>query len=262
MYKEGFVEETDVKQLQISVNELENNIRSLETQIQITMRLLKLQMGLELDHPIHLTEKLSDLLLSDMDIQSRMEQSFDPHENIGLQTLITREQLAGLSLKKEKTTFLPTLSAFASIQRDAQRDKFNIFDTNEKWYPTTVVGVQLSWPLFNGSAKIIKIQKAQIELKKARLQREKAESGLRLEFEQARNKLDEANDQYKNAIRNRDLAKDVYETNLEKFKEGIATSLELTQVHNQYLKAESGYLQAVSNLLTARTQLDKILETL
>jgi outer membrane protein TolC len=261
MYKQGFTEKTDVKQLQISVNELENNIRALDEQIEISYQLLKLQMGLPLDEQIALKDDL-DSFIEDTNYREQLQRPFDPYNNINLKAMQTQEHLRRLSLKKEKTTFLPTIAAFATWQRDAQRDEFNLFDKDETWYPTTVVGVQLSWPIFNGSAKFHKIQRARVELRRARIMKDKVEQGLTLEYKSAHSELSTALDRYKTAEMNRDLARDVYEITLEKYREGMSTSLDLTQTHNQYLNSEGKYLQTISDLLSAETKLEKILQTL
>ena len=259
MNKEGFTEKTDVKQIQISVNDIENNLRALEQQIEVTLQLLKLQMGIDLDAPIALADDL-EVFLTDPEDANRTQIKFDPYTNINMQAMLTQERLRELNLRKEKTTFLPTIVGFASWKQDAQRDKFNIFDPDETWYPTTVVGVQFSWPIFSGSAKFQRVQKAQVELKQARLQKESVEQGLQLQYKQARAAFESARDRFDNSMTNRDLAHEVYEITLEKYREGLVSSLELTQAHNQYLSGEGQYLQAVSDLLQARTSLDKIFE--
>jgi len=261
MHKEGFIEKTDVKQIQISVNEIENNLRFLQQQIKVTLQLLKLQMGLDLEAPISLSDDLQ-VFLADPQDAVRTELRFDPYKTINMKAMLTQERLRELNLRKEKTTFLPTIAAFATWQRDAQRDKFDIFDFDKTWYPTTVVGVQLSWPIFNGSAKYQRWQKARVELMQARTQKEKVEQGLRLQHKQARAAFESSRDRYQNSLTNRDLAREVYEISLEKYREGLISSLELTQAHNQYLNSEGQYLQAISDLLQARTNLDKIFETI
>ena len=259
MNKEGFTEKTDVKQIQISVNDIENNLRALEQQIEVTLQLLKLQMGLDLEAPIALTDDLQ-AFLTDPEDANRTQIRFDPYTNINMQAMLTQERLRELNLRKEKTTFLPTIVGFASWQRDAQRDKFNIFDPSETWYPTTVVGVQFSWPIFSGSTKFQRVQKAQVELKQARLQKENVEQGLQLQYKQARAAFESARDRFENSTTNRELAHEVYEITLEKYREGLVSSLELTQAHNQYLSSEGQYLRSVSDLLQARASLDKIFE--
>ena len=53
----------------------------------------------------------------------------------------------------------------------------------------------------------------------------------------------------------------MYDINLEKYKEGLITSLDLIQSYNQYLQSESDYMMATSELLNAQNKLDKLLET-
>jgi outer membrane protein TolC len=259
--KEGFNEESDVKQIQISVNALENGLRSIEQQIEVSYKLLKFQMGLPIDDDIALSDDLTGIL-KNLDIKTPLALEFKVEENIGFRAMNTQAKLADLSLKNEITTFYPTFAAFVSFQRDAQRDKFDIFDWNKKWYPTSVIGVQMSWPIFSGSSKIFKVQKAKIELSQAETELDKVRDGLKLQYRQAHSALATARDRYNNARDNRDLALEVYDVNIQKYREGLISSLELTQAQNQYLNAEQDYLQNVSDALTAYTQLRKILEIL
>ena len=258
MYKEGFVESTDEKQLRISVTELENGIRSLDQQLVVAYKLLKIQMGIDLQEDISLNDNLA-VTLSALGIQERLQNEFDLYGNVNYRSLITQERLADLTLKNEWTTFLPTVVGFASMQRNAQRDKFNIFDWNAKWYPTTAIGINLSWPIFSGGTKIFRIQKARIELKQAQIQKEKTAQGLVLEFERIQSQLKTSFDNFQSAESNKQLASEIYNVTLEKFREGIVSSLDLAQSHNQYLKAESDYLQSISDLLNARISMDKLL---
>ena len=88
------------------------------------------------------------------------------------------------------------------------------------------------------------------------------QDGLRLAHSQARSALEAARDKYTNAQDNRDLALEIYDINQQKYREGLISSLELTQAQNQYLNAEQTYLQNLADALKAYTELRKILQTL
>jgi len=124
------------------------------------------------------------------------------------------------------------------------------------------VGVKLTWPIFSGSGNIHRLQKAKYEYQQSSLQREQVENSLQVGYQQARSALIAARDQFKNAQANRDLAQEAYDVTQEKFREGLVSSLELTQAHNQYLNSERNYLQSVTDMLNAHTNLEKLLETL
>jgi len=57
------------------------------------------------------------------------------------------------------------------------------------------------------------------------------------------------------------LSEKIYNKNIIKFKEGVASSLELTQSQSQYLTSESNYYNSVISLLQAKAKMDRILAT-
>ncbi|MEJ2637828.1 MAG: TolC family protein, partial [Calditrichia bacterium] len=158
-FKEGFVEETDVKQLQISVTQLQNTVNTIRQQIEVTYKLLKFQMGIDLSREIRLTDNLESIL-SQVDVPSLLSRQFNLQDNIGYRLASTQLSLARANLKNEKMQFLPVIAGFANYQQNAQRDKFDLFDFDKKWYPTTVIGLSINVPLFSSGARLFRVQQA------------------------------------------------------------------------------------------------------
>ena len=257
-FKEGFVEETDVKQLQISVTQLKNTINTVKRQIDVTYKLLKFQIGIDLDKEITLTEKL-DEIVDKVNVPDLISREFVLQDNINYRLMTTQLNLARMNLQNEKG-FLPVISGFASYQRNAQRNAFNFFDKDKDWYKTTIVGVNVGLPLFTSGSRLYRAQQAQIAIRQAEINRIKAQQGLLLQYDQSKTNLIANLENYKNANNNVGLAKEVYDITLEKYHEGVSTSMELIQAHNQYLTAQSGYITAKSELLNAKSKLDKLLD--
>ena len=44
-----------------------------------------------------------------------------------------------------------------------------------------------------------------------------------------------------------------------KYKEGISSSMDVIQAHNQYLTAQGDYIRALMELLNAKNALDKLM---
>ena len=55
------------------------------------------------------------------------------------------------------------------------------------------------------------------------------------------------------------ITKSIRDKTLIKYKEGISSSLEVTQTQNQYPNSETDYLSAMLELLNAKSRLDKVL---
>jgi len=115
MFESGFAEETDVNQLQINISTLNNLNKSAERQIKVVKEMLKFQMNIPLGNPIELSDKL-ELLLSQLNISQILETPFNEENHIEFKIANTQENIQKLSVKREKSTFLPSVSAFYNHQ--------------------------------------------------------------------------------------------------------------------------------------------------
>jgi outer membrane protein TolC len=190
-----------------------------------------------------------------------LETEFKLFNHIDYRMLDTREKSLKLLLKKEKADYLPTISAFFSHSRMAMRDSFNFF-SKEKWFPSSMVGLNINIPIYSSGMRGARVAQAKLELQKAINLKKQVEDGLQLELLQSRSAFSDALEKNQGSQQNVDLAKKIYEKTLVKYGSGTASSLELTQAHNQYLTAESNYTRAVVELLGAKIRLDKALNRL
>ena len=257
LHKEGFVAETDVDQLQVSVNSLENALQTLRRQIEVAYTLLKFQMGLELNEEIELTDSL-DSFIRNLDPEKTLNAELDLEGNLDYQLLQTQEKLADLALQNEKSKYLPTVSAFYTYQRNSYRDKFDFFSADARWFRAQILGINISLPLFKSGAQAARVKQAALDLEKARNTRIQAGEGLRLQMERALSGLKSAYDNYVNMKANMKLSKKIYSVTLTKYKEGISSSMDLTQTHDKYLNSQSQYIQSMSELLSAKNKLDRL----
>ena len=262
MFKAGFLEDTDVDQLQLTVTEMENAVKSMDRQIKVTHNLMKWQMGMALNHDIELTDKLDDILAA-TDNKELLAMEFDLKNHIDFRMANTQEKSMSLLLKREISEYLPTVSAYLTHSQMAMRDSFNFFSKDGgDWFPSTTLGVQISIPIFSTGMRGARVAQAKMDLKKAQNTKKQVEDSLHLGLLQARTGFADALDTTTSTRKNVQLAKKIYEKMQEKYANGTASSLELTQSHNQYLSAENGYTQAVVELLKAKTLLDKALNRL
>ena len=132
----------------------------------------------------------------------------------------------------------------------------------QQWFPNSMTGLQLSLPIFASGQKYASIKKAKINLERARTTKELVTDQLLLQEKQYRFNLVNANLQYKSQKDNVDVSKRVYASTENKYKQGMASSLELTQANSQYLQAENNYVSALLNLLQTKVALDKLLNNL
>jgi len=257
LHREGFLSETDADLIQITVNQIQNTLRTLEKQRDIAEKLLKFQMGLDLEEDITLTDSLQTIIMN-VDVASVLDSEFNPAASVDLKLVEGQARLAELALKNEKVKSLPTVSAFFTYQQNAFRSQFDFFNFDRNWFPFQILGINISLPVFRSGAQSARIQQAGLAAEQARNTALQAARGLELEDEQARTRLSSALDNLRTMEANLALAEKVYDATREKYREGLASSLELTQASDKHLQAQSSYIQALLDLLNAKNRLDRI----
>ncbi len=250
-YKQGFVEETDVDQISINRSNLQNMVTSLQGQSEVALKLLKIQLGVSFDQPMELTDSLSGFIEQGK-FQYLITDQFNVTSSIDYKMIDNQVNINEASLRREKSKFLPTISGFYQHQEQTNAAAFN-------FQPKDIVGITASLPIFTSTQRMSTVAQARLTLEKSELNRKNVEQNLSLEFESAKNDYQTAFMNYTNNRKSMALSYKIYQKNLTKFKEGVATSLELTQSQTQYLTSESNYYNSLIALLKAKAKLDRIL---
>lgn len=251
MREQGYTEDTDEDQMKINLANLETLILSFEEQRKISLKLLKLQIGMEIEQPLKLTDNIENII-TESNLVYLSEPEFVLENSPTYQLLLISEKLKMASLKREKSTFLPTLAGFYQHQEKTNQPAFDFM-------PKDVIGISLSFPIVTSGQRVYRVQQAKLELDKVRMNNEQASRGLTLEFETALLTYQTA---YKNYLTNKqsmELSKKIYQKNNIKYTEGIISSLDLTQSQDQYLTAQRNYYTSVVNFLNSKVALDRIL---
>lgn len=259
MFDQGFIEETNVDQLKLNVSNLDNAVNSLKRQIEAVQMLLKYQIGMEVTLPVRLTDDLVKIL-NGTSTEVLSGSAFNPSAVIDFQLMETQVRLQELSLKREKSAYLPTMAGYFSYSRKAMRDEFNFFDSEQSWYPTTLVGIKLEVPIWSSGTRHTKIQQAQLNLQKSITSRDMVGQALMLQYEQARIGYLSALDKYQHEKENVAIAEKILNKTMIKFREGLSSSMELTQAQMQHQSAQGNYFAAVFELVSSRNKMQKLFE--
>ena len=253
MNQQGFNEDTDVDQIKISLSNLKRLITSIESQKDISLKLLKFQLGMDFSQPVALTDSLPEFIKQG-NMKYLISPVFNLQKSIDYQIINDQVKVSELMLKREQSKYFPTISGFYRRHEQTNQPSFN-FAVKD------LVGVSLSLPIFTSGQRSSKVSQAKFSLEKARIGRENAGQGLTMEFETALSNYQTA---YSNFVTNEEstqLSKKIYDKTLIKYMEGISTSFELSQNQTQYLTAEGAYYNSILNLLNAMAKLDRILES-
>jgi outer membrane protein TolC len=254
LYKEGMLDEESVDQLTLTVNELRTAVGIANGQIDFARKLLKLQMGMDITNKITLTEGL-EVFIGEVQTKTAA-QDFKLENHIDYNLVETNMRLMKLNLRKEKYSFLPSINLFLTHEQQNMNNKFDVFNGG-KWYPMTVVGAQLKLPILTSGSRLAKMSQAKIEYEKSEINAQEVGQGLLYQTQVAQSNYETNHETYLNQKENMALAKKIYDKTVLKYKEGVSSSLDLSQTQNQYLTAEGKYIKALLDLLTSKSELQK-----
>lgn len=257
MFQVGMAESTDVDQMESNVTMTENSRASLLRSLELNYNLLRLQLGVPAGTPVSLTETLESLLAG-FNVEELLSRDFNVEENVDFQLIRGQEEISSLALKSQKAATLPMLAGFYNIGTNGMGDKIG----DQRWFDNSMLGLSLSVPIFASGQRYARIKKAEINYQKAVNTKVLVTDQLLLQEKQLRFDLANANMQYLSQKENVEVAKRVYASTENKFKQGMASSLELTQANSQYLQAENNYVTSLMSLLQTKVALEKLLNNM
>jgi outer membrane protein TolC len=251
MNKQGFLEKTDVDQLELTANTIRNAMNQIDSNLDMGYRLLKIQLGIEEIVKVELSDILeSDESLTKSSLQLITE-SFDISQNVDYKLIQTAEKAAKLELDLSKTGFMPTISGFYN---HTEKLKAPAFD----FAPKDLVGVNLSLPIFSSGQRLSVLAQRKMSLEKAQNTTKLVSSSLSMQASQFQNDLKLKLEKYQNQKKSKELSDDIYQRTLEKYKQGMASSMDLMTSQNQYLTNLTNYYQCIYDLQGSKSKLEKL----
>ena len=254
MFAQGVVEATDVDQIKVTVNQLRNNLYSVQRNTEVSTNLLKIQMGIPVNSQITLTENIDNIVNDDV-YASLIEQDFDINNNISYKQMLTQEQLQNKMVSIKKWGFAPTIAASYSYLEKIIAPSFSMS-------PKHSGAINLSFPIFTGLQRKSSLEMEKITLEKLQVNKAQLEDNLNIQELQCKFDLRNAIENYQLQKSNLQVSEKVLKNYRNKYDQGVISSLELTQANTNFLNAQTNYTTAVMTLLNAQIALQKLHNTL
>jgi len=251
MYKQGFMEKTDVDQLEVTANILRNSMNQVGSNLEMAYRLLKIQLGIDEITPLVLsdsTQSFESLMLAS---NLLVAEQFVLENNIDYKLIQTSKELAELNVKVEKSTYLPVISGFYNRTQKLNSPAFD-------FTPKDLLGVNLNMPIFASGQRKALINQRQLEAEKQENTRLFVSRSLITQANQFKSDVGIKAEKYKNQKMSKELSDEIYQRTLEKYRQGLVSSLDLANTQSQYLNNLTNYYQFMFELQGAITKLEKL----
>ncbi|WP_264565779.1 TolC family protein [Flavobacterium sp. N3904] len=257
-FKNGLIEEENVEQLEITLATINSSL-SYNTRLKdIAYKMLKINLGIEINDNLSLTDKLDNLTKENLDY-SLSQNEFNIQNNIDYKIGLDFQEQRRLEVQLEKSKALPTLGAFVNYGLSANNNTFSFFNSGQKWYDSSLLGVSLNVPIFSSLARSSRTQQANIAYDKAKTDLIAAEQKIKLAYESAKNQYEYSVEQYTTSKNNLKLAERIEQKQQVKFTEGLSTSFDFNDAQRQLYTAQQNYLQSMVNVISTKAALEKII---
>ena len=216
-------------------------------------------MGYKVGQPISLSDSLA---VNAGDQPTLGGGKLDLSNRPDFQLLQLQDKLYKIDIKRHRLGYLPTLGVYGSYQYNAQRQKFDFFDPDQKWFKVAVIGGTLNFSLFDGLQRHNRIQQAKIAVLKNETQLKNLELAAELETKVAEISYENAFVSLQTQKRNMELAQHVFDVAQKKYEQGVGSNLEITTAQTSLKEAQTNYYNSVYDMLVAKIDYQKAIGTL
>ncbi|MFT7364184.1 MAG: outer membrane protein [Algoriphagus sp.] len=256
IYEAGLAEKIDVSRIQVQRNNTYTQVERSRTAYEISKQLLKIQMGLPRDYDILITETLAELNPVD---QLNQLLTMEGMPRVEVNQLEKNLELVGLDLRNNTVQYMPKITFNANYQRSGAGNAFNTVYDSRNWFSSSLLGVNMQIPIFDGFLKSSKIQRNRIQQDQLENQRLFLDDNISLEIYQARTSLKNDLNILEVQRENMALAQEVYDISKIKYNEGVGSNLEVVEADAALIESEINYLSALYDGLIAKVDLEKAL---
>jgi outer membrane protein len=257
IYKQGFAERLDVEKLQVQLNNIKTEKIKIDNQLEAGNAGLKFLMNMPQKDSLILIDTVSEASLK----ENIVDQKYDYNNRKEIQLLGIAQTLNEYNLRRYKLSKWPTVVAFGSYQKNAQRSKFDFFGKGD-WFNTSLVGLKVSVPIFDGFARRAKMLKAKYEIDKTNNTIDQFKQLIDFDVNTANIKMKNAIITIDNQKQNVQLAEKVYYTTKKKYEAGLGSNQEIYNAQADLNVAQTNYYSALYDAVIAKIDFLKAAGTL
>lgn len=253
LYDNGFVEKIDLDRITVTYNNLVTEVNNVQRLLDLSLVLLKYQMGMDQAATLVLTDRLADVSFKPAD---PVKSKFDYSSRIEYQ--IMEQNLAGqrLMFKAERIGYLPTIVFFATAQAQLQSNEFDLF-ARRRWYPVGIIGIQVNMPIFDGLQRYHRVQSAKVGIMMAENDLVMMQRTIDMQQAVARVTLQNTSATLDAQKANMELAQSVFDVAQKKYDQGVGSNLEVINAQTSLKEAQTNYFNALYEAVIAKVDYDK-----
>jgi outer membrane protein len=256
-YQGGLVDKTDYKRATITLNNSKAEKKTNQEALKAKYEILKQLMGYTGKDSIHLVYDSAQMVA---EVYTDTTAPIDYSKRIEYQSLLTQKRLQQADVQYEKWSYLPSLTATSGYNLNYLNSRFGNLYTNN--FPNSFAGVQLAFPIFQGTKRIQNIRIAELQLTRIDWDMINLQTSISSQYAQAMAAYKGYLNDFYVLKDNLDLAREVFNTIELQYRSGIKAYLDLITAETDLRTAQSNYSNALYQVLSSKLDVQKALGTI
>lgn len=246
LYENGFAEKLDISKLEVQLSNLQTERQKALNSISNGYIGLKLLIGMPIEDSLVLTDNITydDIRNGVLDASQ-----YNYSDRKEYQYAELGKSLGEFNVRRYELSKLPTVSLSSNYNYIRQANNFGF---GGRWNPSSLIGINVSVPIFSGFARDARIDKAKLELQQTQNTIEALKLSIDKEVKQSVNNYQNALATLDNQKRNMELAETVYNQTRLKFQQGVGSNTEITTAQNDLAVAQNNYILAMYDAINAK----------
>jgi outer membrane protein len=250
-YEQGLVAEFDLLQAEVQVENIRPMVLQSGNALKSATDGLKIVLGIDQDESIDVSGELVYDAEHIPDPEETIEEAFQG--NYGIKSLQIKRDVDRAFIDYYQSEYWPTLYAFGNYTYAGSDDRYNFQN-----YSSTIVGVTLSFNLFNGGKSRQRVQQARVTMNQTEMQLLNYRDYVAMQVKSKINDLKRVQSVLEAQERNVELARRAYGIAVVRYREGTGNQLEVQNADIALRQARTNRLHSVYDYIIARAELDHL----
>lgn len=240
----GLITGVDVDRINVNRLNLQSANDNLETLLQQQYSMLKYFMGIPEEELITLPEAV-DMTVVGVDTSGSLS------DHIDIRMIEKQKEITETNLKLDRSFYYPSLTLIANTSYLNQSNNFYLFGDPTGWFNTSLVGLRLNVPIFNGLQKRWKVSQTKVQLEKVQVTETDTRRILSIQAKDAARKLANSIATEKRQRENVRLAEKVYSVSQDRYRQGMIPLTDMLNAESDLSDAQIGHTTALVQMKIA-----------
>jgi outer membrane protein len=253
MFNQGVVAEFDLIRSEVQLESLKPSLDQAKNNLIISHNALKILLGL----PAQSFITIPDSLAINVDEKQVLPGRLSVDNNSALKQIEHRLQLAKEQVNLVRAARYPALNALGNFQTQAQANDFNFGQYN--WVNSSIVGLQLRVPIFNGLVIQQQARQAELASLQAQEQKKALERNLLAQLENQLFMMQNAYQRIAAQQKALELSAKALEIARVRYESGSGNIIELNDAELAHTQANLNLLQAIHEYHVASAEYEQLI---